>query len=123
MQEIGSPLSPFAMLNVSRCGWALWLLLVPGRSSPSQMERRLARALAARHLAQAALLRSSPGVPALTVGAGVDLLHASTMGALAAVSPCCRRLALSSLASSLLLAAGASVIRRNAVTQAPRAMT
>lgn len=111
------------MLNVYRCGWALWLLLVPGRPSRSRMERRLARVLATRHLAQAALLRSRPNLTALTVGAAVDLLHAATMGALAAVCPRSRRLALSSLAGSLLLAAGASVVRRNAVSQAPRATT
>jgi hypothetical protein len=85
------------------------------------VERKLARALAARHFAQAELLRRHPGLTALTIGAGVDLLHASTMGALAAGRPRCRRLALGSLASSLLLASGALVIWRNAVCRGPRA--
>jgi len=110
------------VLNVARCGWAV-MLLVRGRPERSRVDcrsrgqRTFARTLAVRHFAQAALLHRDHSPRALTAGAGVDLLHATTVGALAVVRPAWRRLALSSVASSLLLALGALALSRNAVSQ------
>jgi hypothetical protein len=77
---------------------------------PSRRAGAVARVLGVRHLVQAGLtvvaLRAEPGSPVpLALGAGVDVLHASSMVGLALVDRGARRLALADTGVELTLAA------------------
>jgi hypothetical protein len=80
------------------------------RARPSRRACAVARVLGVRHLVQAGLtaatLRAEPGSPVpLGLGAGVDVLHASTMVGLALVDRGARRVALADAGLELALAA------------------
>ena len=87
------------MLTLVRAGWGTVLLAFPaevvrvaGGEPATTSARWLARALGARDLMQAAALarrRTDPRMREL--GAGIDLLHALSMAALALGSPRWRR--------------------------------
>lgn len=96
-----------------------WLLRVAGDAEPSGRACGVARVLGVRHLAQAVLTTAArcanPASRApVACGAGVDLLHASTMVGLAAVDREARRVALvdagveSTLGLAGIVAAGRS---------------
>lgn len=79
------------------------------RARPSRRACGVARVLGVRHLVQAGLtgvaLRAEPGSPVpLGLGAAVDVLHASTMVALALVDRGARRVALADTGIELALA-------------------
>lgn len=81
-------------LEVVRAAWGLLQLAAPGlvadRILPVPLDHRaevVARILGARQILQAGLLLRAPGPVALSVGAGVDGLHAASMLALAACNP------------------------------------
>jgi hypothetical protein len=86
------------------------------QSRPSRRACGVGRVLGVRHLVQAGLtavaLRAEPGSPvALGLGAGVDVLHASTMVGLALVDRGARRVALADTGIELTLAtAGALTV-------------
>jgi hypothetical protein len=104
-------------LTAVRGGYGALLLLAPGPvlrvctgQSPSATARWVTRLLGARHLTQAALTaryRAEPGI--LGAGAALDLVHASSMAGLAAVSRSARRAALTDMVLETLLAAAGSV--------------
>lgn len=104
-------------LTAVRGGYGALLLLAPGPllractgRSPSATARWLTRLLGARHLAQAALTMRYGAEPVtLGAGAALDLVHASSMAGLAAVSRSVRRAALTDAALETLLAAAGVV--------------
>ena len=88
-------------LRVTRAVYGAALLAVPSRNlrayggDPADgAALAAARVLGGRHLAQAALVGSEPGPVRRSGGAFVDLLHATSMFALARVDPARRRPAL-----------------------------
>jgi hypothetical protein len=95
-----------APLTAIRAAFGLSLLATPGAvlaRTGAEVDRRtlpLARGLGARQLAEALLLRRRPGPRPLLAGAGVDLLHAASMLALALGSRRHRRTALTSAATA-----------------------
>ncbi len=99
---------------VTRAGWGFALLVVPERvlaiSGPGPVPTHalvLARVLGARQLLQSAATVVAPTRPVAAVGAAVDLLHAGTDVALAAVSPRWRRIAVvDALLGAALIAVG-----------------
>jgi hypothetical protein len=100
-------------LVVARTLYGLGLLLTPASTlsalARSPLDRpavAVARALGARQLVQAALLRRYPTAPCLLAGAAVDAAHAASMLALARWSPCPvhRRLARRNARAAALLA-------------------
>ncbi|MEO5833196.1 MAG: hypothetical protein ABIR83_07465 [Nakamurella sp.] len=81
-------------LEVARAAWGLLQLAAPGlvadRVLLLPLDHRaevVARILGARQILQAGLLLRAPGPVPLSVGAGVDGLHAVSMLALAAYNP------------------------------------
>jgi hypothetical protein len=84
------------------------------RTPPDRLTMIAARALGARELAQAELVRRHPGRAAQLVSAGVDGLHAATMFALAAADRDRRALALhNGTTASLLALASVAAARRS----------
>lgn len=90
---------------VARAAWGAGCLAAPaavgrvlGLAPGDRRARLLLRLLGARDLGQAALAATAPPPALLRFGAGVDVLHAASMVALAAVSPHYRRPALTSAA-------------------------
>jgi hypothetical protein len=86
------------LIPLARAGYGTALLTAPGPliglctgRAPSVRARRVARVLGARHLAQAAITALAPGPEVIAAGAVVDLLHAASMFALAAVDQTPRR--------------------------------
>jgi hypothetical protein len=103
-------------LQVTRASYGAALVLAPGLLAllatgrvPGRPERRVARVLGARHLAQALLTAAAPRPEVFALGAQVDALHAASMLALAAVDGRARRAALTdALAEAVFAAAGLS---------------
>lgn len=118
------------VLTLARAGYGVALVCAPqilikltgdpvtgqpagaSRVRPSRRACAVARVLGVRHLVQAGLtaatLRAGPGSPVpLGLGAGVDVLHASTMVGLALVDRGARRVALADAGLELALAAAA----------------
>jgi hypothetical protein len=120
------------VLTLTRAGYGVALLCAPqalikltgdpvtgqpagaSRARPSRRACGVARVLGVRHLVQAGLtaaaLRAEPGSPVpLGLGAGVDVLHASTMVGLALVDRGARRVALADTGIELTLAAAGAL--------------
>ena len=86
------------MLNAVRTAYGLARLIRPGALADEQKVggresrgRIVVRALGARQVVQAAASQPAPTAPVLALGAGVDLLHAATMLAVAVAAPGKRR--------------------------------
>ena len=82
------------LVPLARAGYGAALLCAPGPmigvvtgQPPSRRARRVARVLGVRHLAQAAITALNPGPEVVALGVIVDLLHAASMFAFAAVVP------------------------------------
>jgi hypothetical protein len=82
------------LVPLARAGYGTALLVAPGPmigivtgQPPSRRARQVARVLGARHLAQAAITALNPGPEVVALGVIVDLLHAASMFAFAAVVP------------------------------------
>jgi hypothetical protein len=82
------------LVPLARAGYGAALLCAPGpmigvvtRKPPSRRARQVARVLGVRHLAQAAVTALNPGPEVVALGVVVDLLHAASMFAFAAVVP------------------------------------
>jgi hypothetical protein len=120
------------VLLLARAGYGVALLCAPqalikltgdpatgqpagaAQARPSRRACGVARVLGVRHLVQAGLtgvaLRAEPGSPVpLGLGAGVDVLHASTMVGLALVDRGARRVALADSGIELALAAAGAL--------------
>jgi hypothetical protein len=104
------------VLTLVRAGYGVALVCAPGlliavTGGPGPRRAgAVARVLGVRHLVQAGLtvaaLRAEPGSPVpLALGAGVDVLHASSMVGLALVDRGARRVALADTGVELALAA------------------
>lgn len=101
-----------AAMRIVRTGLAVVYLLAP-QWIPSAMSVRVdhrarvvVRILGARYLAQAVMISSAPRTPfAPAIGAAVDVIHASSMVALAAVDQRRRRLALADAGAATVFAA------------------
>jgi hypothetical protein len=102
-----------------RAGYGVLLVVAPGAvirlatGQPSgRRERAVARLLGTRHVVQAAITAFAPVPGVLAAGAGVDVLHTTSMIMLAAADRRARRAALTdALAESLFAAAGFSSAR------------
>jgi hypothetical protein len=86
------------LVPMARAGYGAALLCAPGPMigvvtglPPSRRARQIARILGVRHLAQAAVTALNPGPEVVALGVVVDLLHAASMFAFAAVVPDLRR--------------------------------
>jgi hypothetical protein len=105
-----------ALLQVARAGYGGALLIAPGpviRAAAGGPDgprvRAVARVLGARHLLQAALTTAAGWSPeSLWIGAAVDLLHAASMGALAADRRVRRLTLTDALVESTFVLAGGS---------------
>ena len=82
------------LVPLARAGYGAALLCAPGPmigvvtgKPPSRRARRVARVLGVRHLIQAAVTTFNPGPEVVALGVVVDLLHAASMFAFAAVVP------------------------------------
>ena len=82
------------LVPLARAGYGAALLCAPGPmigvvtgKPPSRRARQVARVLGVRHLAQAAVTVLNPGPEVVALGVVVDLLHAASMFAFAAVVP------------------------------------
>jgi hypothetical protein len=82
------------LVPLARAGYGAALLCAPGPmigvitgQPPSRRARRVARVLGVRQLAQAAVTALNPGPEVVALGVVVDLLHAASMFAFAAVVP------------------------------------
>jgi hypothetical protein len=82
------------LVPLARAGYGTALLIAPGPmigvvtgQPPSRRARQVARILGVRHLAQAAITAADPGPEMVALGVIVDLLHAASMFAFAAVVP------------------------------------
>ena len=82
------------LIPLARAGYGTALLCAPGPmigvvtgQPPSRRARRVARILGVRHVAQAVVTALSPGPEVVALGVVVDLLHAASMFAFAAVVP------------------------------------
>jgi hypothetical protein len=113
---------PRALL-VARAGWGLACLAAPavvGRALGLRPADRRAhlflRLLGARDLGQAVLAGTAPPPALLRLGAGVDVLHALSMYALAAVSQDYRRPALTAAAVATTFAATTRPAARTRLT-------
>lgn len=98
------PLAGRAVL-VARAGWGLGALVAPGAvgrvlglAPDDGRARLLLRFLGARDLGQAVLAATAPPPALARLGVGVDVLHAASMYALAALSRDYRRPALTAAA-------------------------
>jgi hypothetical protein len=99
-------LVPFA-----RASYGAALLCAPGPiigvvtgQPPSPSARQVARLLGARHLTQAAVTAVNAGPEVVALGTVVDLLHAASMFAFAAVVPDLRRAELADALAATALA-------------------
>jgi hypothetical protein len=99
------------LVPLARAGYGAALLCAPGPmigvvtgQPPSRRARRVARVLGARHLAQAAITVLNPGPEVVALGVVVDLLHAASMFAFAAVVPDLRRAELADALAATSLA-------------------
>jgi hypothetical protein len=107
-------LVPFA-----RASYGAALLCAPGPiigavtgQPPSPRARQVARVLGVRHLAQAAITAFNAGPEVVALGVVVDLLHAASMFAFAAVVPDLRQAELAdALAATALAVAEPSLSR------------
>jgi len=106
---------------VARAAYGCALLIAPdtllglaGRPPAGPGAVVVARVLAARHLLQAAVTTAKPAAPIGGLGAAVDVLHAATGLALAAVSPRWRRAALVDAATATALAVAGWIGARQA---------
>lgn len=101
---------------LTRAGYGLLQIAYAGvrlGKEESTAARRTVRVLGARQIVQAAVTGPAPTRTLLTLGVGVDLLHAASMLALAACRPRWRRVALGeAVAASALAVAGAASARR-----------
>jgi hypothetical protein len=114
-----------------RAGYGLARLLTPeprpGRTQAAQQRPRalngssltVIRALGVRHLAQAGISNPAPTGAVLALGVEVDLLHATSMLALAALDHRWRRAALADSAVALGFAAAGVAAARHACNHAP----
>ena len=82
------------LVPLARAGYGAALVCAPGPmigvvtgKPPSRRARQVARVLGVRHLAQAAVTALNPGPEVVALGVVVDLLHAASMFAFAAVVP------------------------------------
>jgi hypothetical protein len=82
------------LVPLARAGYGAALLCAPGPiigvvtgRPPSPRARQVARVLGVRHLAQAVITALNPGPEVVRLGVVVDLLHAASMFAFAAVVP------------------------------------
>lgn len=99
-------------VQLVRAGYGAALLFAPrpviamatGRQ-PSRRTVQVARLLGARHVAQVALTAAFPYPATAALGAQVDVVHATSMVALAAISRQVRRTALSDAVTEIALAA------------------
>lgn len=115
-------------LTDARAVWGAALLLAPravlavvARGRAQAPVPAVARVLGARHLVQAAVVRTDRPAGWVLAGAAVDAAHAASMVALAALRPDVRRPAAASalVAGSLALAGarrGQSAVRSSAAT-------
>jgi hypothetical protein len=99
------------LIPLARAGYGTALLCAPGPligvvtgQPPSRRARRVARVLGVRHLAQAVVTALSPGPEVVALGVVVDLLHAASMFAFAAVVPDLRRAELADALAATSLA-------------------
>ena len=99
------------LVPLARAGYGAALLCAPGPmigvitgQPPSRRARRVARILGVRHLAQAAVTALNPGSEVVALGVVVDLLHAASMFAFAAVVPDLRRAELADALAATALA-------------------
>jgi hypothetical protein len=99
------------LVPLARAGYGTALLIAPGPmigvvtgQPPSRRARRVARILGVRHLAQAAITALNPGPEVVALGVVVDLLHAASMFAFAAVVPDLRRAELADALAATALA-------------------
>ncbi len=92
---------------------------------PSRRARQVARVLGVRHLAQAAITALNPGPEVVALGVVVDLLHAASMFAFAAIVPDLRDAELADALAATALAVAepalSSVARPKAVGRDQRA--
>jgi hypothetical protein len=100
------------LVPLARAGYGAALLCAPGPMigavtgrPPSRHARRVARVLGVRHLAQAAITAVNPGPEVVALGVVVDLLHAASMFAFAAVAPDLRDAELADALAATALAA------------------
>jgi hypothetical protein len=82
------------LVPLARAGYGTALLVAPGPmigivtgQPPSRRARQVARILGVRHLTQAVITAANPGPEVVALGVIVDLLHAASMFAFAAVVP------------------------------------
>ena len=82
------------LVPLARAGYGAALLCAPGPmigvvtgQPPSRRARQVARVLGVRHLAQAVITALNPGPEVVALGVVVDLLHAASMFAFAAIVP------------------------------------
>ena len=99
------------LVPLARAGYGAALLCAPGPmigvvtgQPPSRRARRVARVLGVRHLAQAAITAVNPGPEVVALGVIVDLLHAASMFAFAAVVPDLRQAELADALAATTLA-------------------
>jgi hypothetical protein len=99
------------LVPLARAGYGAALLIAPGPiigvvtgQPPSRRARQVARVLGVRHLAQAAISALNPGPEVVALGVVVDLLHAASMFAFAAVVPDLRRAELADALAATALA-------------------
>ena len=99
------------LVPLARAGYGAALLCAPGPmigvvtgQPPSRRARRVARVLGVRHLAQAAITVLNPGPEVVALGVIVDLLHAASMFAFAAVVPDLRQAELADALAATTLA-------------------
>jgi hypothetical protein len=99
------------LVPLARAGYGTALLCAPGPmigvvtgQPPSRRARQVARILGVRHLAQAAITALNPGSEVVALGVVVDLLHAASMYAFAAVVPDVRRAELADALAATALA-------------------
>jgi hypothetical protein len=99
------------LVPLARAGYGTALLVAPGPmigvvtgQPPSRRARQVARILGVRHLAQAVITVLNPGPEVVALGVVVDLLHAASMFAFAAVVPDLRRAELADALAATALA-------------------
>jgi hypothetical protein len=99
------------LVPLARAGYGTALLWAPGPiigvvtgQPPSRRARQVARVLGVRHLAQAVIAALNPGPEVVALGVVVDLLHAASMFAFAAVVPDLRRAELADALAATALA-------------------
>jgi len=99
------------LIPLARAGYGAALLCAPGPiigavtgQPPSRRARQVARILGVRHLTQAAVTAFNSGPEVVALGVIVDLLHAASMFAFAAVVPDLRQAELADALAATTLA-------------------